>query len=236
MKDTLTCIIIDDDDLDRIAVENQISNFNKFNLLASFNNPISAIDLINTQKPDVIFLDIDMPEINGLDFIRLINNLDTINVIISSHPEYALEGFQLKVFDFILKPLEDERFESCITRISEFTKLKGKAEAYDVLFENEKIMFKDGHNLISLNANEVVYLEAYGDYTKIVTENKLHLTLATLSKFLESLPLSKFIRVHRSYVVAINKIKSLGSKVVDMGINEIPIGKTYLKEAKQIFK
>ena len=114
--------------------------------------------------------------------------------------------------------------------------MKGKAEAYDVLFDNDKIIFKEGHNVVNLNANEVIYLEAYGDYTKIVTENKSHLTLATLSNFLESLPAGKFMRIHRSYVVAIKKVKELGQKSIDMGIHSIPIGKIFLRDARQTLK
>jgi DNA-binding LytR/AlgR family response regulator len=236
MKDTLTCIVIDDDDLDRLAVVAEVKSHEKLNLLASFRNPIEALDCIKHQKPQILFLDVDMPEINGLDFIKSIVGLKTINVIISSHPEYALKGFELKVFDFILKPLESHRFGDCIKRVVDFNELKDKAQAYDILFENERIIFKDGHNLVNLNANDVIYLEAFGDYTKIVTENKSCLTLATLSSFLESLPVGKFMRVHRSYVVAINKVTGVGLKSIDLGNNSIPIGKTFLKEAKQTFK
>lgn len=234
MKDTLTCIVIDDDDLDRMAVEAELSIFLKIKVLGSYNSPMEAI--VHAQKPDILFLDIDMPDINGIDFVKSIADLDTINVFITSHPEYALQGFQLKVFDFILKPLETDRFANCIHRIFDFKQLKGKAEAYDVLFENEKIIFKEGHNVVSLNANEIIYLEAYGDYTKIVTEKKSHLTLVTLSNFLESLPAGKFMRIHRSYVVAIKKVKELGQKSIDMGIHSIPIGKTFLKDTRQTFK
>ncbi|KQC00154.1 LytTR family DNA-binding domain-containing protein [Pedobacter sp. Hv1] len=236
MKNTLTCLIIDDDDLDRMAVEAEAKEHQKLNVLGSFSNPIEALDFIKIQRPDILFLDIDMPELNGLDFIKSITALDTINIIISSHPEYALQGFQLKVFDFILKPLESVRFESTIKRVFDFTQLKDKAEAYDVLFENEKIIFKEGHQMVTLNSNEILYLEAYGDYTKIVTDKKEHLTLATLSNFLESLPVGKFMRIHRSYVVATNKIDSFGTKQIVIGLNTLPIGKTYLKEAKQAFK
>lgn len=236
MKNTLTCIIIDDDDLDRMAVEAEAREHQKLNVLGSFSNPIEALDFIKIQRPDILCLDIDMPELNGLDFIKSITALDTINIIISSHPEYALQGFQLKVFDFILKPLESERFTGTIKRVLDFMQLKDKAEAYDVLFENEKIIFKEGHQIVTLNSNEILYLEAYGDYTKIVTDKKEYLTLATLSNFLESLPTGKFMRIHRSYVVAINKIQSFGTKSVNVGINVLPIGKTYLKEAKLTLK
>jgi DNA-binding LytR/AlgR family response regulator len=235
MKETLTCIVVDDDDLDRMAVEAELSSFAKMKVLGSYHDPIDAISAISAQKPDVLFLDIDMPGLNGIDFVKSIANLDTINVFITSHPEFAIQGFQLKVFDFILKPLESNRFESCMTRIFDFVKLKGKAAAYDVLFENEKIIFKEGHTVVNLNANEVIYLEAYGDYTKIVTEKKSYLVLATLSSFVASLSCEKFMRIHRSYVIAINRVRSVGNKSIEMGTHMLPVGKTYIKKVKSIF-
>lgn len=234
MKSVLTCIVVDDDLLDRLTVEAELSKFNNIQVLGSFDNALEAVDFLSQRKPDILFLDIDMPEINGIDLVKSIKDLDTVNVFITSFPEFALQGFQLKVFDFILKPLETDRFSQCITRINDFIALKGKAEAYDVLFENEKIIFKEGHNVMNLNANEVIYLEAYGDYTKIVTEKKSHLTLVTLSSFLESLPLGKFVRIHRSYVIAKDKVNSFGPKSVNVGTNVLPIGKTYVKAIKNI--
>lgn len=235
MKNPLSCIVIDDCDLDRKSVELELLNHNDLNIIGSFNNCIEALSFYNRYQPDVLFVDIDMPEVNGLEFIKSLNNSESVNVIISSHAEYALEGFQLKVFDFILKPLETERFDGTINRIRDFIQLKNKAEAYDVLFEQEQIVFKDGLTTIKLNVFDIIYLEAFGDYTKIVTDKKVHLTLATLSKFLSSLPVNKFVRIHRSYVVSINRIKAFNAKQVDMGCNLLAVGKTYLKETKKIF-
>lgn len=232
MKPILTCIIIDDDDMDRFAINQEISNFKTIKVLGTYNNAIEAIAPIKLKKPDVLFLDVDMPEINGLEFLRLMKDMETRNVIISSYPEYAIEGFKLNVFDYILKPIETDRLESCIARLHEFANLKKKALAYDVLFENENIFFRDGHHVVNLSVTEILYLEAYGDYTKIVTEKKAHLTLVTLSNFLESLPQGKFLRIHRSYVIAINKIKFFNVKTIDMGTNVLPVGKTYLRNAK----
>ncbi|MEO7215707.1 LytTR family DNA-binding domain-containing protein [Mucilaginibacter sp.] len=236
MTKHLSCIVIDDDPLDRLAVETEILNYVGFKLIGSFDNCMEALSFYDVHMPDVLFVDIDMPEVNGLDFIRSINQFNSVNVIISSHPEYALQGFQLKVFDFILKPLESGRFDSTIRRLKDFLQLKEKAQAYDVLFENEKVIFKDGHNLVNINANEILYLEAYGDYTKIVTEKKSHLTLTTLSNFMESLPTGKFMRIHRSYVIALNKVNSFNVKTIGIGIDILPVGKTYLREAKHAFK
>lgn len=237
MNKELNCVIIDDDDLDRLAVETEVSQHKRLRLMGSFANPIEAFDMLQVVKPEVLFLDIDMPGLNGLEFVQRIKTLNPINVFISSHAEYALQGFQLNVFDFILKPLETDRFNHTIKRIYDFVGLRDKANAYDVLFDNEKIIFKEGHITINLNASEVIYLEAYGDYTKIVTEKKSHLTLATLGSFLESLPTGKFQRIHRSYVVPTNCIASYAAKTVTL-LNGVilPIGKTYLKETKQVLK
>ncbi len=235
MKSQLSCIVLDDCELDRKAVEAEILFHQDLHLAASFSNCLDAIGFFKANQPDVLFVDIDMPEINGLDFIKTINNTNTINVIISSYPEYALLGFQLKVFDFILKPIERERFDGTLNRLRDFTQLKTKAAAYDVLFEQEQVVFKDGLSTVKLNVSDIIYLEAFGDYTKIVTDHKIHLTLATLSKFLESLPVGKFMRIHRSYVVALNKIKAFNAKQIDIGNNLLPVGKTYLKDTKTIF-
>ncbi|MBC6109522.1 LytR/AlgR family response regulator transcription factor [Pedobacter fastidiosus] len=224
---TLSCIIVDDSDLDRKAVENEVFNYPDLKVIGSFDNCLEAMNCFTLNKPDILFVDIDMPEINGLEFIKAINNTSTANIIISSHPEYALEGFQLKVFDFILKPLETQRFDDTIKRLKDFNALKNKAEAYDVLFENEEVVFKDGLTTIKLKASDILYLEAFGDYTKIVTEKKIHLTLTTLSKFIDSLPTDKFVRIHRSYAVAQDKIKSKSSVFVGVGDVSLPIGKTY---------
>jgi DNA-binding LytR/AlgR family response regulator len=233
MNIPLSCIVIDDSDLDRKSVENEVNNSSDLKLIGSFDNCIEALSFFNVHQPDILFVDIDMPDINGLEFIRTINNTGTVNVIISSHPEYALEGFLLKVFDFILKPLETDRFDVTVKRILDFTQLKNKAEAYDVLFEQEDIVFKDGLSTIKLDINEILYLEAFGDYTKIVTDKKVHLTLTTLSKFVESLPLGKFVRIHRSYAVLKGKVNEIGNREISISDKVLPIGKTYYKSAKK---
>jgi DNA-binding LytR/AlgR family response regulator len=171
-----------------------------------------------------------------LQLFKSIDNYKPVCIVISSHPEYAIEGFELKVFDYLLKPLTSDRFSDCIKRFNDFLILKEKAESYDVLIEHKTIVFKQGYSVITLDINEIIYLEAFGDYTKIVTNRKTYLTLATLSNFLESLPEREFMRIHRSYVVAISKVHCVHIKSIDMGETMLPIGKTYLSEARQIFK
>lgn len=236
MTNTLSCIIVDDSNLDRTAVEAELKNFGHLKLLGSFSSAIEAMESIRKMQPDVLFLDVDMPEVTGLQLVSKIDSYSPACVIITSYPEYAMQCFELKIFDYILKPLESQRFNATVQRLDDFTMLKQKANAYDVLFKTDEIIFKTGLSTTKLNSNEILYLEAFGDYTKIVTENRVYLTLATLSNFLESLPIGKFIRIHRSYVIAINKVSCLHSKNINLGSHTLPIGKTYLKEAKQTFK
>lgn len=236
MTNTLSCIIVEDNDLDRIAIEAELMNFNHLRLLGSFSNALEAMECISTLQPDILFLDIDLPDMTGLQLFDKINSYSPTCVVITSYPEYASQCFELKVFDYILKPVENQRFNQVVNRLVDFSQLKQKARAYDVLFKHEEIIFKVGLSTVKLNSSEILYLEAFGDYTKIVTENKVYLTLATLSNFLELLPPGKFIRIHRSYVIAVNKVRSLNVKKIDIGTSVLPIGRTYLKEAKQTFK
>lgn len=236
MKNTLSCIIVDDSYLDRIAIEAALKSFNHIRMLGSYDNAGAALESIGINKPDLLFLDVDMPDISGLQLFKSIYNCKPLCVVISSHPEYALECFELKIFDYILKPLEKERFNTCMSRLDDFLSLKEKARSYDVLFDCEQIVFKEGHTTIRLQASEVVYLEAFGDYTKIVTEKRTYLVLEVLSTFLESLPADKFMRIHRSYVIAINKVQCFHVRQIDMGIGMLPVSKTYLSQTRSIFK
>jgi len=236
MANALSCIVVDDSYLDRIAVETALKTFSHIKLLGSFENAMEALESISANKPDLLFLDVDMPDVSGLDLFKNLNKCAPLCVVISSYPEYALECFELKIFDYILKPLEPDRFGTCIKRLEDFLALKEKAQSYDVLFDCESIVFKEGYTTVRLQSSEVIYLEAFGDYTKIVTEKKTYLTLATLSSFLESLPLGKFMRIHRSYVIAISKVQCFHLKQIDMGTGMLPVGKTYLREARSAFK
>lgn len=234
MTNALTCIIVDDNYLDRLAIEIELKNLDNIKSLGSFANAMEALETIRNYKPDILFLDVDMPDVNGLQLFRNINSYTPICVIISSYPEYAVEGFELKVFDYILKPLTTERFDVAMKRLFDFIQIREKAMAYTTLFENEKVVFKEGHNVIYLNIHEIIYLEAFGDYTKVVTGLKSYLTLATLTSFLEELPSDKFTRIHRSYAIARERIKLICNTSVGIGDVNLPIGKTYRSLLSQI--
>ncbi|PSL31583.1 LytR/AlgR family response regulator transcription factor [Dyadobacter jiangsuensis] len=220
-------IAIDDDLLDLLAISELTRDFPFLQNCGTYTNVLEAYEASKYIIPDVVFLDIEMPQINGLDLFRKLRSIVPIAVFITSHPEFALEGFELSALDYILKPLTEERLAVAVRRIREFREMMNKARAYEVLFEQDILTFKDGYTHIKLAQRDIVYLEAMQDYTRIVTVEKSYMTLSSLSYFMDMLPSDRFIRVHRSYGVAIRHIKEFKQSEVLCNNTVIPVGKTY---------
>lgn len=227
-------IAIDDDVVDQLLLNEYVAPFSFLKHCGSFSGSAEGLAAIEELKPDLVFLDIEMPGLTGLELLRQIKDKVPIAVFITSHAEFAIDGFELSALDYVLKPLTAERFSLTVKRIEEFWAMKQKAISYEVLFEKESLTIKEGHNQIKLPQGDIIYLEAMQDYTKVVTEKKSYLTLTTLTGFLEKLSGNKFLRVHRSYAVALSKIKELHATKIICGNSEIPIGKTYRSSITQL--
>lgn len=234
MLKNIRYIAIDDDLIDQLILKEYAAAFPSLQHSGTFSNGIEGITAMEEIKPDLVFLDVEMPELNGIEVLRKIKDKVPIAVFITSHPEFALDGFELSALDYILKPLTAERFAVTAKRIEEYWAMKQKAISYEVLFEKESLTIKEGHNQVKLPQEDIIYLEAMQDYTKVVTEKKNYLTLTTLTGFLEKLSGNRFLRVHRSYAVAVNKIKELHTDKIICGTQAIPIGKTYRSALAQI--
>ncbi|MEO5948074.1 MAG: LytTR family DNA-binding domain-containing protein [Chitinophagaceae bacterium] len=227
MLKTIRYIAIDDNVVDLLLLKEYAASFPFLQYQGNYSNTTEGLAAVEEMNPDLVFLDIEMPGHSGLDILRKIKDKVPIAVFITSHPEYALEGFELSALDYILKPLTAERFVLTAKRIEEYWGMKQKAISYEVLFEKESLIIKEGHTQIKLPQQDIIYLEAMQDYTKVVTDKKNYLTLTTLTSFLEKISNNDFIRVHRSYAVAIKKIKELHATKIICNNTEIPIGKTY---------
>lgn len=234
METTIRFIAIDDNAVDLLILKEYAAAFPFLKHCGSFSTPAEGLAEAKTIKPDLIFLDIEMPGQTGLDVLRQLKQEVPIAIFITSHPEFALEGFELSALDYILKPLTAERLSNTARRIEEYWDMKQKAILYEVLFENESLTIKDGYSQIKLPQQDIIYLEAMQDYTKVVTEKKNYMTLTTLTGFMEKLSNNNFLRVHRSYAVAIKKIRELHSNKIVCGDIEIPIGKTYRASIAQL--
>jgi len=234
MHKSVRYIAIDDNPIDLLMLKEYAGAFPFLQHGGSFPSPAEGLAAAEALQPDLVFLDIEMPGMTGLEILRQLKNKIPLAVFITSHAEFAVDGFELSALDYVLKPLTAERFAQTARRIGEYWDMKQKAISYEVLFENESLTIKDGHSQIKLPQQDIIYLEAMQDYTKVVTEHKNYLTLTTLSGFLEKISNHNFLRVHRSYAVAIKKIKELHANKLVCGNIEIPIGKTYRSAVTQL--
>lgn len=234
MQHKIKYICIDDDSLEHLIVNDLAARYPDFEHQGNFSHPEEGLIAAFRLNPDLIFLDIDMPALSGIEVMKKLKQHHAMVVFFTSHPEFALEGFELQAFDYILKPMKDERFHQLVKKIRDYMQLKQKATAYDVSIEQETITIKEGHTFIKLPMHEIIYLEAMQDYTKIITPKKNYLTLTTFSSLLDKLPNEQFLRIHRSYAVAKEKIKILKNNELICGEYVLPIGKTYRNSMSKI--
>lgn len=234
MQKPIRYIAVDDNLVDLLILNEYASAFPFLQHCGNFSTATDGYTAISELQPDLAFLDIEMPGMSGLDLLRNVKANGPIAVFITSHPEFALEGFELSALDYILKPLTKERFEQTYSRIADFWDMKQKAISYEVHFEKEALTIKEGHSQVKLPEEEIIYLEAMQDYTKIVTEKRNYLTLTTLTGFLEKLSHKNFLRVHRSYAVSLKKINEINGQRIICGKASIPVGKTYRSQVARL--
>lgn len=224
----LNCLVVDDDELDRLLIEQHIQSCSWLKRIGSFANPLECLPLLAVSDVQILFLDIDMPVINGINFIKTLPS-PPLCVFITNHPDYALEAFDVHAFDYILKPVTKERFTRTLERLAEYVEIRAKVQHYDAHLEQDTITFKEGTAVAKVTTGDIIYLEALANYTKVVTPERNYITLRNLKSFLEELPSDKFLRVHRSYAVAVKKITGLDKADVLLGKYKVPFGKTYRK-------
>jgi two-component system, LytTR family, response regulator len=224
---TYNCIIIDDDEIDRLTVVSYVKRFPLLKILGVFSKAEDALPLIEERIVDILFLDIDMPNLNGFDFRKKATNVP-VCIYITAHPEHAVESFELDTLDFIIKPIKLERFTQTISRIEDYLELKEKAQLFETSIGGDVIYIKEGYQQTKIKLHEILYLEALKDYTKIVTQTKKHCVLTSLGNLLKDSNFNSFTRVHRSYAVQNKYIstKKTNEIVLHNGTS-IPIGRSY---------
>lgn len=228
----IKCIIADDTPADAALLRHYISTEPMLDLMHVFSNGIEALSLLREQQPALLFLDIDMPVLNGIDLFKSIG-YSPVCIFVTAHSQFALESYEAQAFDFILKPVTEKRFVQCMSRLKEYMALKERADLYDAAFEKESIMIKEGTTNYRVPLGDILYIEALKDYSKVVTSGKKYITLSKLKHFVEKLPHTDFMRIHRSYAVAKNKIRSYNREEVKIAEELLPIGKTYRNEVRQ---
>jgi len=221
----LTCIAIDDEPLALELMEEYISRFPSLKLLQTFEDALSGSEFIKHNQVDLLFVDINMPDISG---IELVKSLDPKPMIIftTAYKNYAFEGFELQAIDYLLKPIDSDRFSKSVEKAVDFYRYKNVPVQTP---ENKSLYVYSEYRMIKIDLPDIEYIESMEDYIKIYLTNqpKPVLTLMTLKKVLEKLPADSFSRIHRSYIVSLAHIKSIHNKKVQLKTAELPIGNSY---------
>ena len=231
----LKYLVVEDDEIDRMSVETEADKFPFLKRIASCSHPLEAAELITEYHPDILFVDIEMPGISGLQLVKKMAAEKLLPVFITSHPEFAIESYEIEAFDYLLKPLTAERFARCALRLRDFCQLRLKAFAFEKEQETGVLIIKQGYEKCKLHIRDILYLEAMKDYTRIIVPGKQYLVLATLHSMQDQLPPDKFIRIHRSYVVNLDKIIRLKGNRIHLPEYELPVGKLYKNALNGIF-
>lgn len=217
-----SCLVIDDEPLARKVIEKHLQDYPQFLLEASCENALSAFALINSKKIDLVFLDIQMPGIDGIQFIRSLKNPPAV-IFTTAFSEYAADSYELEAVDYLVKPVSTERFARSIQKFLKQAPAVQKKEEKNFLF------VKSDGRLTKIYHNEIDYIESRKDYLMIYTEDRPVITHMTMKAMEDLLPPALFRRVHRSYLISLQKIRSLGTNELELGKKKIPIGEKYRK-------
>jgi DNA-binding LytR/AlgR family response regulator len=226
----IKCILIDDEPLAIKVLQNYFTNFSDFEIIGTFNNALEALEFINNNGVDAVFLDINMPMMTGFELISLIENKTRV-IITSAFREFAVESYDLDVLDYLLKPIPLPRFVKCINKITTEFNLKN-----NIKIENQRIdshiFIKVDKKMIKINIDEILFIEGMKEYIKVITVDKTYITHKSLTSLSDELPADRFIRIHKSYTIAIDKVKSIEGNRIQIQSYTIPIGRNYSKEVK----
>jgi len=218
----ISCIIVEDEPLAAERLKSYVQKLPYLQLLAVFDNGIDALVYLRSNTADLIFLDINMAQLSGIQLLET-TSIKSEVVITTAYQEYAVKGFDLKVADYLLKPFTLERFIQAVERVQQLMEKKRAVP------EREFLFIKTAHRLEKIMLDEVLYIEGMRDYRRIVTESKKIMTLQTFGELEELLPAGLICRVHKSYMVAIDKITAVEKDRVRIGDVEIPVSETYKK-------
>ena len=229
----IKCIIIDDEPLAAEVIENYLKEFSNVEYVGSFNNPLEALELIESGEIEAVFIDINMPKMNGLEFIRSIESKPSF-IITTAYREYAVESYDLDVLDYLVKPIPFNRFLKSINKLSlKFNADRSMENAYDSS-EKSFIFLKVDKKLVRIKYDDIHFIESLKDYIKVFTSEGDFLAHKSLTSITEELPKSKFLRIHRSFTVSLDKIDTLEGNSVLLKGKRIPIGRKYVNHAKDV--
>lgn len=230
MAKSIQCIVVDDEPIAREILENHLNKIEAVTVVATCKNAIEAFNQLNSNSVDLIFLDINMPEISGLSFAKSINT--NIKVIFTTaYREYAIDGFNLQAVDYLLKPISFERLLQAVNKYLGENPSEIIIDSSEILQDKCDFIFvRADRKMVKINFSEISYIESLSDYIKINLTNKTIVTRETITNIEAKLPQKDFLRIHRSYIVSISKIDSFTNEFIEIKKNALPISRSYKKE------
>jgi DNA-binding LytR/AlgR family response regulator len=222
----LNCFIVDDEPYARKCIREYVEQTNDLIYTGEAGSAEDAITFLGNKKADIIFTDIQMPGITGIDFVRTAGD-ESLFIFITAYPEYALESYELNIIDYLLKPVSYERFSKSVTKAKEYLSLKKQPKEKRMV---DYFFIKCGSKFEKILFDDVLYAEALENYVKIYTASKMYISYLTFKSVEEYLSSEKFIRVHKSYIVSLSKIESLDNELIRIGTYDIPLSRNYRNE------
>lgn len=227
MCKTIRCIVVDDEPVARDILENHLSKIETIEIVKSCKNATEAFSAVSLHSVDLIFLDINMPEISGLDFAKSINQ-DIKIIFTTAYREYAVDGFNLQAVDYLLKPISFERLLQGVHKyLGEKSPVKAKVQTAIIPEKSPFIFVRSDRKMVKINFEDIRYIESLADYIKIQLNDHTVVTRETISTIESKLPQQEFVRVHRSFIVSIDKITSYTNEFIEIASKAIPISRSY---------
>ena len=225
----IRCLVVDDEELARTLLENYIARVPGLEPIAFCANPLEAMNILRKETVDLLFLDIQMPELTGIEFLRTLQQKPVV-VFTTAYADYALEGYSLDVTDYLLKPFSFERFLQAVNKAGAALQAKMAAPAPQSgsqLPEKDYLLIKADHKVHRIKYGDIIYIQSMREYVAFHTDNGRILSLNSLKQLEEELPPERFIRVHKSYMVAIGRINTMEGNLLHVGKEKIPVGANY---------
>ncbi|MXV51615.1 response regulator [Pedobacter sp. HMF7647] len=224
----IRCLVVDDEPLALDILTDYIAKVPQLELVLATTSAFEALELVQNDKADLVFLDVQMPELTGIQFLKIINGKCDV-ILTTAYPQYALDGYDLDVVDYLLKPIAFDRFYKAVQKVQQAAAAapQGAAEPLIIQNSNDFIFVKTEHKIQKIYLNDILYIEGLKDYISIFTADERIITLQNMKKMEEVLPSGRFIRVHKSYIIALDKIESIERSRIIIGEKVIPIGDTY---------
>ncbi len=233
----IRCLVVDDEPLALNILEDYISKMPFLELVKATTNPIEALTMVQQGDADLVFLDVQMPELTGIQFLKIANGKAKV-ILTTAYPQYALEGYELDVVDYLLKPIAFDRFYKAVQKAQGILQPAAKGTVAEQApqvqqqqdFNNDFIFVKTEHKIQKVYLHDILFIEGLKDYISIFTTTERIITLQNMKKMEDALPERYFVRVHRSYIVSLDKIDSIERSRIFIGDKIIPVGDTYRDE------